>query len=234
MIPYLTELRTRVIRVLVIFGVLAVIFSFFANRIYQWFAWPLLKNATHEMGLIATSVPAPFLIPFKSAMILAFFLIIPYVLYQFWCFLAPALYQKERKLLWFVLLSSTALFYIGVVFAYVVVLPILFKFFSQIAPIGVEVKPDIGEYFSFIVSIFLSFGVAFEIPIVIVVLVALHICSRDTLAKKRSYVIVGSFIVAMLLTPPDVVSQILLAIPLWGLFELGLVFSKLVTNTRTD
>ncbi len=223
---YLIELRQRLIRSVLVLGIVFIIFALFANKIYELLALPLLQHFTTHQGLIAISVPAPFLIPFKSAFMASIFVVIPYLLYQLWMFIAPALYQHERHLTWLLLVSSTLLFYIGVLFAYFIVLPLVFKFFIFIAPKGVEVKPDISQYFSFILKMFLAFGFAFELPVAIVLLVWSRVCSIKSLQQKRPYIIVGVFIVGMLLTPPDVVSQILLAVPLWLLFELGLLLAK--------
>lgn len=221
-IYFLIELRKRLIRCLFVLAFLVIIASFFANDIYQFLALPILKHLTSQQGLIATAVPAPFLIPFKSALIASIFLAMPFFLYQLWSFISPALYRDERRLGWILLCISAFLFYFGAIFAYLIILPIVFKFFIYIAPVGVEVKPDISQYFSFVMKIFFAFGLSFELPIAIVLIVWSGICSAETLGKKRPYVIVGAFIIGMLLTPPDVISQILLAVPLWLLFELGL------------
>ncbi len=226
-VQYLLELRKRLLRYIVSFVVVFIALSFIANKIYHFLALPLLQNLPDGPGLIATSVPAPFLVPFKCAFVAAIFITIPYLLYQLWSFIAPALYRKERKLVWLLLVSSSLLFYLGTVFAYYVVLPLVFKFFIYVAPAGVEVKPDISQYLSFIIRLFLAFGISFELPVAIILLVKTGITTVEKLAKKRPYVIVGAFVLGMLLTPPDVVSQILLAVPLWLLFELGLLVSKL-------
>lgn len=227
-IQFLIELRKRIIRCLFILALIVIITSFFANDIYQFLALPILKHLTAQQGLIATAVPAPFLIPFKSALVASIFLAMPFFLNQLWSFISPALYRNERRLAWVLLFISTLLFYCGIIFAYLLVLPIVFKFFIYIAPAGVEVKPDISQYFSFVMKMFFAFGLSFELPIAIVLIVWTGICSIETLAKKRPYVIVGAFIVGMLLTPPDIISQILLAVPLWLLFELGLRLSRFV------
>ena len=226
MLAYLIELRRRLIRYLLVLGVVFAVLAYFANDVYHLLAVPLLKHLPEGPGLIAIAVPAPFLIPFKSALVASIFITIPYFLYQLWCFIAPGLYRQERKLLWLLLLTSSALFYLGTLFAYFVVLPLVFQFFIAVAPAGVEVKPDIAQYFSFLMRLFLAFGFSFELPVAIVLLHSTGICSAETLAKKRPYVILGAFVLGMLLTPPDIISQILLAVPLWLLFESGVFLAK--------
>lgn len=233
-VKYLTELRKRLIWSLCLTGAVFFIASFYANKIYYVLTLPLLHHLTQDFALIATAVPAPFLIPVKSAFIASFYLTVPFWLYQLWSFVAPALYQHERKLVWLLVLTSAVLFYLGTFFAYWVILPALFKFFISIAPHGVEVKPDISQYFNFITKIFFSFSLSFELPVAMVLLVWLNICSLTTLVEKRPYAIVGAFIVALLLTPPDVISQILLAIPLWLLYELGLLLCRLLKVSTQD
>ncbi len=228
-IRYLIELRKRLLRVILVLGIILIAATFFANRIYTWLAIPIMQHLPVGPSLIATSVPAPFLVPFKSALMASVFLTIPYILYELWLFIAPALYKHERKLLWVMLFASTILFYVGVAFAYFLVLPVVFKFFIYIAPQGVEVKPDISLYLSFVIKMFFSFGFAFELPIAIMLLVFTGITTVEKLKQKRPYFIVGAFIAGMLLTPPDVVSQIMLAIPLWLLFELGLWMAKYIS-----
>lgn len=231
-LEFLIELRKRLIHYLIVLCVFVIGFSFIANTIYHALTLPLLKHFDHTPALIATSVPAPFLVPFKSAIIAAFFVTIPFLLYQLWCFIAPALYQHEKQLLWLTLLLSSILFYAGVLFAYFIVLPLVFQFFIYIAPQGVDVKPDIGLYFSFIMRMFIAFGASFELPILVVVLVSTGICQLDTLKQKRPYVILAAFILGMLLTPPDVVSQLLLAIPMWLLYELGMCLAAYLMRAR--
>lgn len=226
MLSYLLELRTRILRYCLVWLVVFIILAFFAKEIYQFLALPLMAAMPQGGSLIATAVATPFLVPFKSALVCSFFITVPYFFYQLWGFVAPALYKREKHLMWGLLCTSTILFYIGVLFAYLIVLPIVFKFFIYIAPAGVEVKPDINEYFSFIVRLFVAFGLAFELPVAIVLLVFSEFVTVQSLSAKRPYVIVGAFIVGMLLTPPDVISQILLAVPIWLLFELGLLLAK--------
>jgi len=176
-------------------------------------------------NMIAIEVASPFLIPFKLTLFLAFFISIPFVLYQAWAFIAPGLYKHERRLVMPLLASSTVLFYAGAAFAYYVVFPLVFAFFTSTAPEGVSVMTDISRYLDFVLTMFFAFGAAFEVPIVTVLLVWTGMTTRDALRKKRPYIIVGAFVIGMLLTPPDVISQTLLAVPMWILFELGVVFS---------
>ncbi len=229
-IRYLIELRKRLLRCAVVIGIIFIVLAIYANHVYHLFALPLLSHLGKGDGIIATSVTAPFIIPYKAAFVLSIYLTAPYWLYEIWVFIMPALYQRERRIIWLLLISSCALFYIGTLFAYFVVLPWMFRFFMHVAPVGVEVKPDITNYLEFVLQLLLAFGLAFELPIAMLVLVWTGIVSVAQLSRKRPYVIVGAFIVGMLLTPPDVVSQTLLAIPLWLLYELGLWMAKALTN----
>lgn len=229
-VSHLIELRKRLLRSVIVLGAVFIVASFFANNIYEVLALPLLQHFTEGKGLIATSVPAPFLVPFKAALMFSFVATIPYLLFQIWQFIAPGLYKHERQFTWMLIFSSSFLFYAGALFAYFVVLPIVFKFFIYIAPAGVEVKPDINLYFGFVMKMFVAFGVSFEIPVVTLLLVRTGICKVETLAKKRPYVIVGAFVIGMLLTPPDIISQVLLAVPIWILFELGLFMARYFTK----
>lgn len=221
-IEYLTELRKRILHTLLLFIIVFVPCAYFSSDIYQKLALPLLKNLTGHTGIIAISVVSPFMIPLKCAFYLCAFIVMPYFLYQIGMFIMPALYRQERRAVYFFLISSSVLFYVGMIFAYFVVLPFVFQFFIAIAPAGVEVKPDIREYFGFTLRLLLAFGLSFEVPIVMLLLVRANLLTVTQLRNKRPYVIVAAFILGMLLTPPDVISQILLAIPLWWLFEFGL------------
>ncbi len=233
-ISHLIELRDRLLRV---FGGVLVIFIAlfpFANPLYSLLAGPLTQHLPEGSSMIAIEVASPFLIPFKMVLLLSVVLAVPYILYQAWAFIAPGLYRHERRLVFPILISSTLLFYIGMAFAYFVVFPLVFGFFTSIAPEGVAVMTDIGKYLDFVILIFLAFGVAFEVPIVTVVLVKMGLASTESLAKKRPYVIVAAFVVGMFLTPPDVVSQIMLAVPVWLLFELGLFFSRFMLVSKNE
>ncbi|OGT54583.1 MAG: twin arginine-targeting protein translocase TatC [Gammaproteobacteria bacterium RIFCSPHIGHO2_12_FULL_41_15] len=231
-LPFLLEFRSRVLRYLLVLSVLTCLCCFFSNYIYVGFALPMLHRLPSGQGMLATTVTGPFLVPFKAGLFIAVVLSIPYFLFQVWQFLTPALYKHEKRWLWSVILWGTALFYIGMLFAYFFVLPLIIRFMVNVAPIGVEVRPEIGEYFSFVTQMLLAFGAAFETPIIIVFLVATGLVSLVSLKRQRSYVIVSAFIIGMLLTPPDVLSQICLAIPLWMLYELGLLLAQVVVMTK--
>jgi sec-independent protein translocase protein TatC len=197
----------------------------FSNTLFTKLSGPLLAHMPEGTNMIAIEVASPFLIPFKLTLFLALFISIPFVLYQLWSFIAPGLYKHERRLVMPLLASSTILFYAGAAFAYYVVFPLVFAFFTSTAPEGVSVMTDISRYLDFVLTLFFAFGAAFEVPIVTVLLVWTGMTTRDGLRRKRPYIIVGAFILGMLLTPPDVISQTLLAVPMWILFELGLIFS---------
>lgn len=184
--------------------------------------------------MIATEVASPFLAPFKLTLFVAFFLAVPYILHQLWGFIAPGLYKNEKRLAIPVLVASVLLFYLGMAFAYYVVFPIIFSFFTTVGPESVTVMTDINRYLEFILKLFFAFGMAFEIPVATLMLVWSGISTVESLSKKRPYVIVGCFVIGMLLTPPDVVSQSLLAIPMWLLFETGLFFSRLLIRRTSD
>lgn len=225
---YIIELRKRLIHYLLVIVVVFAVLSLFAKHLYHVLAMPLLHYLPGQHGLIATAVAAPFLAPFKLAFISAFFLTVPFLLYQFWMFVAPALYKHEKRMVWPLMLISSLLFYSGMAFAYFVVFPLVFKFFLSVAPAGVEVMPDITQYLDFSLKLFFAFGAVFEVPVVTVVLIALGLTTVADLKRMRSYVVVGAFIIGMLLTPPDVISQVLLAIPVILLFELGLILSRFI------
>ena len=231
LVAHLTELRDRLLR-----AVLAVLIGFiilfpFANEIYGFVSAPLRELMPEGSTMIATGVASPFLTPFKLSLVLAIFTAIPVILYQIWGFVAPGLYQKEKRIALPLLASSVLLFYAGAAFAYFVVFPLIFAFFTSVGPENVQVMTDINNYLDFVLKLFLAFGIAFEMPIAAVILIWTGVTSPDALAKKRPYIIVGCFIFGMLLTPPDVISQSLLAIPMWLLFELG-VFSADYWNPK--
>ena len=228
LVAHLTELRDRLLR-----AVLAVLIGFiilfpFANEIYGFVSAPLRELMPEGSTMIATGVASPFLTPFKLSLVLAIFMAIPVILYQIWGFVAPGLYQKEKRIALPLLASSVLLFYAGAAFAYFVVFPLIFAFFTSVGPESVQVMTDINSYLDFVLKLFLAFGIAFEMPIAAVILIWTGVTSPDALAKKRPYIIVGCFIFGMLLTPPDVISQSLLAIPMWLLFELGVFFGRLL------
>ena len=208
--------------------VVAVVFMVlmpFSNTLFSMLSGPLMAHMPEDSNMIAIEVASPFLIPFKLTLFLALFIAIPFVLYQIWSFIAPGLYRHERRLVVPLLVSSTILFYAGAAFAYFVVFPLVFAFFTSTAPEGVAVMTDISRYLDFVLTLFFAFGAAFEVPIVTVLLVWTGMATQEGLRKKRPYIIVAAFVIGMLLTPPDVISQTLLAVPVWILFELGVVFS---------
>jgi len=219
--------------VLVVCVMFLVLFPF-GNQIYQFVAEPLMAVLPAGTSMIATQVASPFLTPFKLSLVAAVFLAMPYLLYQLWGFVAPGLYQHEKKLAMPLLVSSIALFYLGVLFAYYVVFPLVFSFLTGMAPEGVAVMTDISSYLDFVLTLFFAFGFAFEIPIATILVVWMGMITPQQLAKKRPYVIVGAFVVGMLLTPPDVISQTLLAFPMWVLFELGVIFSRFFMRNKGD
>lgn len=227
-LSHLKELRDRVLyAVLAILAVFLCLFPF-AEEIYTLTAQPVLKHLPENTTMVAIGVAAPFLIPFKMVLVLSVFISLPFVLYQIWSFVAPGLYFHERRLAVPLLVSSVLLFFVGVLFAQYVILPIAVSFFFSAAPVGVVVTPDIGEYLSFALTIYFAFGIAFEVPIATILLVLAGIVSSDQLAAKRPYIIVGAFVIGMLLTPPDIISQTLLALPMWVLFELGVFLSRML------
>jgi sec-independent protein translocase protein TatC len=233
-ISHLVELRDRILRMVVaVFVVFLCLFPF-ANDIYVYVAAPLMAQLPEGTSMIATQVASPFLTPFKLALVAAVFLSMPYLLYQFWAFVAPGLYQHEKRLAIPLLVSSILLFYLGMAFAYYVVFPLVFAFLTGTAPEGVAVMTDIAAYLDFVLTLFFAFGIAFEIPIATILLVSVGITTPESLASKRPYVIVGVFVAGMLLTPPDVISQTLLAFPMWLLFELGIFFSRFFQRRRGE
>lgn len=234
LLSHLIELRDRLVRALL--GVLVVFLCLapFANKLYSILAGPLTAQLPVGSSMIAIEVAAPFLIPFKLALMLALVISIPWVLYQAWAFIAPGLYQHERRLVVPLIASTTLLFYAGMAFAYFVVFPLIFGFFTGTAPEGVAVMTDIARYLDFVLALFLAFGIAFEVPIAIIILVYLGITTPSAMAEKRPYVIVGAFVVGMFMTPPDVFSQTLLAVPVWLLFEAGLLFSRVIARKKKE
>ncbi|WP_334060888.1 twin-arginine translocase subunit TatC [Alteromonas sp. S005] len=223
LISHLIELRSRILKALLSVLVVFVCLAAFAQDLYQLLAMPLLETLPENSSMIATDVASPFFAPFKLTLVLSFFIAIPYVLYQVWGFVAPGLYRNEKRLVAPLLLSSTLLFYAGMAFAYFVVFPIAFAFFTSVAPEGVTVSTDISSYLNFVLKLFFAFGVSFEIPIAIILMCWTGVTDAKSLRAKRPYVVVGAFVVGMLLTPPDIISQTLLAIPMWLLFEVGVI-----------
>lgn len=231
---HLIELRERLLRVVLSVLLVFLITASFANEIYTYLAEPLLRHLPKNSSMIAIDVASPFFTPFKLAFVLAVFIAIPYILYQFWAFVAPGLYRHERKMILPLLLASTILFYGGAAFAYFLVFPLVFGYLTSAAPTGVTVMTDIATYLDFVLAMFFAFGLSFQIPILTFVLIWVGVISHESLAEKRPYVIVGVFIVAMFLTPPDALSQTLLAVPMWLLFESGLFISRIFVGKRTE
>jgi len=231
-VSHLIELRNRMIwaigSVLVIFVCLVP----FANELYEWFAKPLISNLPQGGSMISTEPHGPFFIPFKFAFATAFAVAIPVVLYQVWAFVAPGLYQNEKSIALPLVVSSTLLFYAGIMFAYYVVFPIIFKFFIGMAPEGVAVMTDISSYMSFALKLFFAFGVAFEVPVATVLLARMGVVSPDSMARQRPYIVLGAFVLGMLMTPPDIFSQVMLAVPVCLLFEVGLFFARRMETNR--
>lgn len=226
---FLIELRRRAIYCCIVLLCLFSVLLYFANDLYTLLALPLLKHLPAGHGLIATNLMAPFFVPFELTFVAAVFLGVPVFLYQLWAFVAPALYQDEKKHIWPLLLISVVLFYLGVLFAYFVVFPTMFTFLLHTAPQGVVVSPDISQYLDFTLKLFFIFGAMFEVPVAIMVLVWSGMVTRQQLIHFRPYAIVGAFVIGMLLAPPDVLSQTLLAVPLWLLYEAGVFFSRYLT-----
>lgn len=232
LVEHLVELRSRVLRIVLSVLVVFLCLFYFANDIYAFISEPLRSILPEGGQMIATEVASPFLAPFKLTLFTAFLVSVPYILYQIWSFIAPGLYAHEKKLAFPLLGSSIVLFYAGMAFAYYAVFPLLFAFFTAAAPEGVAVMTDINSYLSFVLKLFFAFGIAFEIPVATVLLVLAGITSVEGLVAKRQYVILGCFVAGMLLTPPDVFSQTLLAIPMWLLFEVGILISRLLPRNK--
>ncbi len=227
-LQHLVELRSRLLKAcLAVFVVLLALLPF-SRRLYETLAAPLLAQMPEGSSMIAIDVASPFLTPFKLTLLIAVMVAIPVVLYQLWAFVAPALFKHEKKLARPLLLSSVLLFYAGCAFAYFVVFPLVFGFLTRIAPEGVEVMTDISKYLDFVMTLFIAFGITFEVPIATIIMVATGMTTADKLASWRPYIVVGAFALGMILTPPDVISQTLLALPMWLLFEIGIVFSRLL------
>jgi sec-independent protein translocase protein TatC len=228
---FLVELRSRLITSLILLFFVFASLLYFANDLYTWLAQPLLRYLP-QGHLIATQIVSPFFVPFKLAFMASMLIAVPFFLYQLWAFIAPALYGHERRLVWPFLLMSAFLFYAGIAFAYFFIFPMLFHFLARIAPEGVVLSPDINAYLDFTIKLLLVFGALFEIPMAMVLLVSTGVVTRARLIKMRSYAILGAFILGMLLAPPDVMSQTLLAIPIWLLYESGILLSRFVKHEK--
>lgn len=231
-ISHLIELRDRLLRIVIGIVVTFVCLFPFANQIYTLLARPLLAKLPEGGQMIATAVTTPFFVPMKVAMMAAVVVSLPHTLYQLWAFVAPGLYQHEKRFAVPVIVLSTVLFLIGMAFAYFLVFPVVFGFITGTAPEGVAVMTDIGNYLDFVMTLFMAFGIAFEVPVAVVLLVKLGMVSVATLKEIRSYVIVGAFVIGAIFTPPDVVSQIMLAVPLWLLYEAGILAAGFITPRK--
>jgi len=235
LLAHFLEIRDRLVRVVIaIFVVMLAIFPF-ANDLYTWLATPLTVNLPENTSMIATGVASPFLTPFKLALIASIFVAMPYLLYQLWSFIAPGLYQHEKRLARPLMMGSVVLFYSGGAFAYFVVFPLVFAFLTGTSPDGVVVATDITNYLDFAIKMFFAFGFAFQVPIATILVIVAGMTTAKKLGQKRPYVIVAAFIIGMLLTPPDVISQTLLAVPMWMLFEVGVIIGGILTrNIKED
>lgn len=230
LVDHLIELRQRLIRIVLAVGVLLVILFPFARELYELLAFPLMSQLPNGDTMLATDVISNFLTPLKFTLVLALAIAAPYWLYQVWAFVAPGLYMKEKKLVRPLIVSSILLFYLGIAFAYFVVIPLIVGFSVKIAPDNVAFMPDISKYLDFVLKLFVAFGLSFEIPIATILLTTTGMVTVEALSKMRPYVFLGAFVAGMLLTPPDLISQVLLALPMWLLFECGLFCSKLLAN----
>lgn len=228
LVSHLLELRTRILKCLLAVCLAFIGLFYFANDIYTFVAEPLRAQLPEGSTMIATGVVSPFLAPFKLTLVVSLFLSIPVILHQVWSFIAPGLYTHEKKVALPMLLMSIVLFYSGVVFAYLVVFPLVMGFLMHVGPSGVQVMPDINEFLAIALKLFFAFGLAFEIPVATILLVWSGVVTVETLREKRAYVVVGCFVVGMLLTPPDIISQVMLAIPMWLLFEFGILMSQVI------
>lgn len=235
LVQHLIELRSRLLHCIgAVLGIFLTLFGLgLSNEIWEFIGAPLLEILPNSQ-MIATDITSTFLTPFKLTLLAATFIAMPYILWQIWTFIAPALYAKEKKFAMPLFISSIVLFYAGVAFAYYVIFPIIFLFFTNTAPEQVAVTPDIASHLTLVIKLFFAFGLAFEIPVATVLLISAGIISVDNMVKKRRYVIVGCFVIGMLLTPPDIISQALLAIPMWILFETGIFFGRIVVRHKAD
>ena len=233
-ISHLLELRDRLLRAVGAVLLLFLVAAPFANTLYEYLAAPLMSALPEGNTMISTEPHGPFFVPFKFAFAFATAVAMPYLLYQLWAFVAPGLYDSEKRLAVPLLISSSGLFYLGILFAYFIVFPVIFAFFTSTAPEGVAVMTDINAYLSFVLKLFFAFGLAFEVPVATVLMVRMGVTTTTSLAAKRPYIIVGAFVVGMLLTPPDLFSQTMLAIPVWILFEAGLYVSKMIKPRESE
>ncbi len=232
LVAHLIELRTRLMRAILAIAVMFGVLFPFSNDIYTFIAEPLMRFLPQGSTMIATEVASPFLTPFKFTLWAALFAAIPVILYQLWAFIAPGLYKDERELALPLVVSSVVLFYSGIAFCYFVVFPLVFQFFTNTTPTGVAMMTDIAKYLDFVLGMFFAFGVTFEVPVATIILVLMRIVTPAQLVEKRPYVIVGAFIIGMILSPPDVISQTMLAVPMWLLFELGVIVARIMVRRK--
>jgi sec-independent protein translocase protein TatC len=232
LISHLLELRNRLLRSLLAVFIIFLPLVFYSNQLFTLVARPLLEKLPEGTSLIATSVVAPFMTPLKLALIAALFIAMPYVLYQIWAFVAPGLYRHERRFAVPLFLSSVVLFYVGIAFAYFVVFPLMFGFLITTTPEGVRMMTDMSSYLDFVLLLFFAFGVAFEVPVAVVLLAATGLVKVEALRKHRGYVVLGIFVVAAVLTPPDAVSQCFMAVPMYVLYELGILLAQYLIRQR--
>ncbi|MGH8185212.1 MAG: twin-arginine translocase subunit TatC [Steroidobacteraceae bacterium] len=232
LISHLVELRDRLLHAVISVAILFVPCAIFADELFTLIATPLIDKMPQGTSMIATSVVAPFMAPLKLALFVALFLAMPYILYQAWAFVAPGLYKREKRFAIPLMLSSILLFYGGVAFAYFVVFPLMFAFLTSTAPSGIQIMTDMANYLDFVVLLFFAFGIAFEIPVATVLLAATGLVRVETMAKNRGYVVLGIFVVAAFLTPPDAVSQSFMAVPMYLLYEIGIVLSRILLKEK--
>jgi sec-independent protein translocase protein TatC len=232
LVSHLLELRDRLLRSVIALAICFVPLAFFQDDLFTLVARPLIDKLPEGTSLIATSVISPFMAPLKLTLIVALFIAMPYILFQIWGFVAPGLYRHERRFALPLIVSSIVLFYAGVAFAYFIVFPLMFQFLASTTPEGVKMMTDIASYLDFVLLLFLAFGIAFEMPVAVVLLVVTGMVRIETLTANRGYVILGIFIIAAFLTPPDAVSQSFMAVPMYLLYELGIVFARMVQKSR--
>jgi sec-independent protein translocase protein TatC len=232
LISYLIELRQRLLKAVVAVFLCFIPCAIFSDKLFTLVALPLIKKMPEGTSMIATSLISPFMAPLKLALFVALFIAMPYVLFQVWAFVAPGLYKREKRFAIPLMVSSILLFYAGVTFAYFVVFPLMFAFLTTTAPTGVQVMTDITNYLDFVLLLFFAFGIAFEMPVATVLLAATGLVRVETMAKNRGYVLLGIFVIAAFLTPPDALSQTAMAVPMWLLYEVGIILSRLLLRER--
>jgi sec-independent protein translocase protein TatC len=234
LMSHLLELRNRLMKAMLAVFLVFIPCASFANDLFNLIAQPLVDKLPAGSSLISTSVVGPFMTPFKVAFYVALFAAMPVVLYQIWAFVAPGLYRREKRFAVPLLVSSVVLFYVGVTFAYFVVFPVMFNFFVGTVPGAVKYNPDMASYIDFVLTMFLAFGAAFEVPVVVVLLVLTGLVKVETLGNQRGYVVIGIFVIAAILTPPDAISQVIMAVPMWLLYEFGLVMARVMQKMRKE